>query len=94
MGCSHGLVRFILLSTSGVARANLLGGGGNKTVAYPDVLQLFNGEIYPVGISIQKSLIKMAIYKIYGMKWGQAPPQFTLAGHGLLGPPPEAYDVD
>ena len=70
------------------------GGGGNKTVAYPDVLQLFNGEIYPVGISIQKSLIKMAIYKIYGMKWGQAPPQFTLAGHGLLGPPPEAYDVD
>ena len=37
---------------------------------YFEVLQLFNDEIYPVRISVRKSLIKVAIYEIYVMKWG------------------------
>ena len=41
-----------------------------KIVACPSVLQLFNDEIYLVHISVQVSSIKVAIYEIYGMKWG------------------------
>ena len=40
-----------------------------KIVAYPEILQLFNDEICLVRISLRKSLIKVAIYEIYGMKW-------------------------
>ena len=46
----------------------IIGGGGGKIAAYPEVLQLFNDEIYLVCISVQKSLIKVAIYEIYEMK--------------------------
>ena len=41
------------------------GGGGERIVAYPEALQLFNDEIYPVRISVRTSLIKVAIYEIY-----------------------------
>ena len=36
--------------------------------------------IYPVHISIQKSLIKVAIYEIYDMKWGPGSFKFTFGG--------------
>ena len=61
---------------SRVARVNLL--EGTKIVAYPEVLQLFNDEIYPVRISVRKSLIKVAIYEIYGIRLGgPCPPPAT-----------------
>ena len=37
-------------------------------MAFPEVLQIFNDEIYPVRISMQKSWIKVACYELYGMK--------------------------
>ena len=43
-------------------------------MAYPGVLQLFNNEIYSVCISIQKLLIKVATYEIYGIKLGARTP--------------------
>ena len=52
---------------------------GAKIMAYPNVLQLFNDEIYPERISVPKSLIQVDIYEIYGTKWGPAP-EFTLGG--------------
>ena len=61
--------QFIYISSfpagSGVTRVNFfffLGGGG-KIVAYPEILQPFD-KIYPVGISVRKSLIKVAINEI------------------------------
>ena len=42
-------------------------------MAYTEVLQTLNDEIYPAHISIQKSLINIAIYKIYGTKWWGLP---------------------
>ena len=58
-------------------------------MAYPDVSQILYDEIYPVRISTQKSLIKVAICEIHGMKWGgQALPKFTL-GAWSPGPPPK-----
>ena len=51
-------------------------------MAYPEILQVFNDEIYPVRISVRKSLIKVAIYEIYGMKWGPGSPNLRLGGHG------------
>ena len=44
-------------------------------MAYPEILELLNDEIYPGCISIQKSLIKVAIYDIYVMKWEDQVPQ-------------------
>ena len=49
------------------------GGRVGKMVACPEGLKLFNNEIYLVPISAQKSLIKVAIYKIYCMKWMAGP---------------------
>ena len=46
-------------------------------MAYPEVSLIFNDEIYPVRIFIQKLLIKVAIYETYGMKWGARPPKFS-----------------
>ena len=72
---------------SGIARVNSLGEG--KIVAYPEVLQIFNDENYPVRISTQKALIKVAIYEIYAIKWRtSAPPKFTFGGTWLPCPPP------
>ena len=41
---------------------------------HPEVLQFFNDEVYLMRISVQKSWIKVAIYEIYGMKWGSHGP--------------------
>ena len=59
---------------------------GAKIVAHPEVSQIFIDEIYPGRISIQKSLIKVAIYEIYGMKWGVSPPNLRLGGPWPPGP--------
>ena len=48
-------------------------------MVHPEVLQDFSAEIYLVCISIQKQLIKVAIYEIYGMQWGAMSPRFTWA---------------
>ena len=57
---------------SGLARVKLLR-GSPKIVTYSEVLQFFNDKDYPLRISVQYSLIKVAIYEIYGMKWGARP---------------------
>ena len=64
---------------------------GGGIVEYPEVLQIFNDEIYPVRVFIQKSLIKVANYEIYGMKWGARPYKLPFAEHDPLGPPCDAY---
>ena len=58
-----------------VASLGLIFLRGAKIVAYPEVLQLFNDEIHPARTSVRNSLIKVAIYEIYGMKWGARPPK-------------------
>ena len=55
-------------------------------MVYPEVLQGFSAEIYLVRISIQKQLIKVAIYEIYGMQWEAMSPRFTFGGAWLPGP--------
>ena len=60
-------------------------------MAYPELLRILSDEFYPVPISTQKSLIKVAIYEIYDMKWGPGPPNLSLEGHDPLGPPRDAY---
>ena len=65
---------------SSVARVDLL--GRTKIAAYPEVLQLFNNEVYPVHISTQKSLIKMEIYKM----GAQALQICVWGNHGPLSP--------
>ena len=63
-------------------------------MAYPEVLQLFNDDIYPMRISVQKSLIKVAIYETYGMKWGGPGPPLNLriGDRDPWAPPHNAYD--
>ena len=55
-------------------------------MVYPEVLQLFNDEIYLVRISVQTSLIKVAIYEIYGLEWGARPPNLRFGSIGPLSP--------
>ena len=61
-------------------------------MTYPEILQFFNDKVYPKRISVQKSLIKVAIYEIYSMKWGPSRPlNLRLVGHDPLDPPRDAY---
>ena len=59
-------------------------GGVGKIVAYPEALQFFNDKVYPVRISLQKSLIGVAICDIYGMKWGNQPSQTRQSVENVL----------
>ena len=71
-----------LFGSSGVARVILLGRGAKlwHTLRF---YSFFNDKVYPMRISVKKSLIKVAIYEIYGMKWGAMAP---------WAPPRDAYD--
>ena len=64
-------------------------------MAYPEVLPLLNDEIYLLRISVQNSLVKVAIYEIYYMKWvDQVPQIYGWRGggeHGHLGTRRDAY---
>ena len=60
-------------------------------MAYSEVLQLFNDEIYPVHIPVKKSLIKVAIYEINGIKWGTRSPKFAFGAVRPASPPRDAY---
>ena len=47
-------------------------------MVYPEILQRFSDKVYPMHISLQNSLIKVAIYEICSMKWGPCSPNLRL----------------
>ena len=69
---------------SGVARVILLGQPNFwHTLRF---YSFFNDKVYSMRISVQKSLIKVAIYEIYGIKSGLVTQTYFWGGHGSLSP--------